>query len=307
MSIQEIPIDTVRIDGGTQARAAISNELVAQYVDALTDGVTLPPVMVFFDGATYWLADGFHRWHANHKIGATTIAAAVRPGTQRDAVLFSVGANGSHGLPPNNADKRKAVMLLLADAEWSAWSDREVAKQCHVSHTMVQIARRSLATVASEESPQRTYTTKHGTESTMDTAGQKDAAAKKKAGAPAAAPEPVAAPAPAHAPGPVTPQVATAPVVAASLEMAALVEELASLTERLAECTAMLDETLADNEILAKVVRSSDPLGTAIAEIKSLKAQVAQLREAQIGLMNGKNEAIRLAKSWKRKAEGGTK
>ena len=65
----------------------------------------------------------------------------------------------------------------------------------------------------------------------------------------------------------------------------------------------MLDETLADNEILAKVVRSSDPLGTSIAEIKSLKAQNAQLREGEVGLMNSKNEAIRLAKSWKRKAE----
>ena len=101
--------------------------------------------------------------------------------SQREAVLFSVGANGKHGMPPNAADKRKAVMLLLADAEWSAWSDREIARQCHVSHPTVASHRASLVNFSSVESPQRTYSTKHGTEAKMNTAGQKTAAAKKAA------------------------------------------------------------------------------------------------------------------------------
>lgn len=69
---------------------------------------------------------------------------------------------GNFRMPPNSADKRKAVRRLLTDAEWSAWSDRDIAKQCHVTHRFVGLVRGSLDTVSSEDSPQRTYTTKHG-------------------------------------------------------------------------------------------------------------------------------------------------
>jgi len=84
-----------------------------------------------------------------------SIEADIRAGTLRDAVLYSVGANGKHGMPPSNDDKRKAVLVLLNDAEWSAWSDREIAKQCHVSHQMVCNYRSSLSTVDSENAAER--------------------------------------------------------------------------------------------------------------------------------------------------------
>lgn len=55
----------------------------------------------------------------------------------RDAILFSVGVNSSHGLRRTNADKRRSVMRLLDDAEWSTWSDREIARRCGVSQPFV--------------------------------------------------------------------------------------------------------------------------------------------------------------------------
>src|SRR5260370_21587031 len=69
--------------------------------------------------------------------------ADVRPGTERDALLFSISCNGAHGLPRTNADKHKAVTLLLADAEWNQWSDREIARRCQASHVFVHQVRRS--------------------------------------------------------------------------------------------------------------------------------------------------------------------
>jgi hypothetical protein len=69
----------------------------------------------------------------------------VRQGTQRDAVLFGISANNAHGLPRTQADKRKAVELLLGDAEWSQWSDREIARRCHVGHAFVSRLRRGLS------------------------------------------------------------------------------------------------------------------------------------------------------------------
>jgi hypothetical protein len=39
-------------------------------------------------------------------------------------------------------DKRKAVRLLLADAEWGQWSDRKIARHCQVSQWFVSRLRK---------------------------------------------------------------------------------------------------------------------------------------------------------------------
>jgi hypothetical protein len=54
-----------------------------------------------------------------------------------DAVLFSVGANATHGLRRSNEDKRRAVKTLLAVAEWAAWPQVKIAEACGVSREFV--------------------------------------------------------------------------------------------------------------------------------------------------------------------------
>lgn len=70
-----------------------------------------------------------------------------------------------------------------------------------------------------------------------------------------------------------------------------------------AELRANLDETLADNESMAKSFEGDDRLGEALADAKKWRAEVMVLRQRVNGLMNEKNEAVRSAKSWQRKAE----
>jgi hypothetical protein len=140
-----ITVSRLRTDGGTQPRADLSDETVAEYRDAMVNGTTFPPVVVFYDGTDHWLADGFHRLAAAKETGAKEISADIRPGTQRDAILHSVGANGAHGLRRTNADKRRAVERLLADEEWSRWSDRKIADACGVTHPFVGKVRAELA------------------------------------------------------------------------------------------------------------------------------------------------------------------
>lgn len=132
-----LDLDKIRIDGGTQSRAELNQDTVAEYAEAYKAGAEFPPVTVFFDGKHQWLADGFHRYFASKAAGRTTILEKVTPGTQRDAVLFSLSANATHGLRRTNDDKRRAVMTLLNDPEWSGWSDREIARQCGVTHPFV--------------------------------------------------------------------------------------------------------------------------------------------------------------------------
>jgi hypothetical protein len=116
---QRLAIDVIRQDGGTQPRSIVHDDWIADYAADMQAGADFPAVVVFFDGASYWLADGFHRVGAAVASGQTDIDADVRQGTRRDAVLFSVGANGQHGHRRTNDDKRRAVDVLLNDPEWA--------------------------------------------------------------------------------------------------------------------------------------------------------------------------------------------
>jgi hypothetical protein len=142
--MKNINIKTIQYNGGTQSRVEINQEIVAEYAEAIKGGAEFPAVVIFNDGVDNWLADGFHRFHAHSQAGKTSIAADVRKGTERDAILFSLGANGQHGLRRTNADKRKAVMTILNDFDWSEWSSHKIAEVCCVSHTFVDSVRNSI-------------------------------------------------------------------------------------------------------------------------------------------------------------------
>jgi hypothetical protein len=136
--IENVELALIRADSRCQPRATLFLDVVEEYANDMAAGAAFPPVVVFHDGTEYWLADGFHRRQAAEVLGLTEIAADVRPGTLRDAILFSVSANAGHGMRRSNDDKRRAVTTLLADPEWARWSDREIARQCSVSHVFVQ-------------------------------------------------------------------------------------------------------------------------------------------------------------------------
>ncbi len=104
---------------------------------------------------------------------------------QQHARLYAYGANRAHGKPPTNADKRKAVLGMLADAP--DWSDRAIAKHVGVSPSTVGSCRPSLSNLDSETPDERAYTTKHGTEAVMKTSAIGKASAQNVSGKQAAA------------------------------------------------------------------------------------------------------------------------
>lgn len=269
-----IELSKIRIDGGTQQREQLNEDVVAEYAEAMKSGAKFPAVTVFYDGAVYWLADGFHRFFAAKSAGLSKIAENVIPGTSRDARLFSFGVNADHGLRRTNADKRKIVLAMLEDTEWSGWSDNAIAKACHVSHTFVSNLRHVTCNVASEKPTEKTYTTKHGTTATMDTANI----------------------------GKVVP-IPPAKIEISTGELAELRAENERLKEWGSENAATAKEMLAENESLSAIFEQDDKLAASIAECKKLREMNRILEERMRGLMNEKNEAIRAAKSWQRKAE----
>lgn len=144
-SIQAVEIAKIRMDGGTQPRAQLYKEVVAEYAEDMRLGAVFPPVIVYFDGEEYWLADGFHRVRARESIGDKEVTAEVHLGKQRDAVLYAVGANAAHGLRRTNADKYRSAERLLLDQEWMRWSNREIARKCGVSPNFVRAIRQKLS------------------------------------------------------------------------------------------------------------------------------------------------------------------
>jgi cell division protein FtsB len=146
-----VPVDAVRIDGGTQSRLKINLDTVASYAEKMEHGEEFPPVVVFFDGKDMWMGDGFHRYHAVKKNGKASIRVDVINGTVRDAILHSYGANGQHGLPMSNEDKWSVVLEMVRDFEWGEWSNREIARQCNVSHVFVAKVRASLTVIEKVE------------------------------------------------------------------------------------------------------------------------------------------------------------
>lgn len=164
-----LPLDSVCVDKSIQSREKLNENVILEYTEAMKDGAKFPDIVVFYDGSVYWLADGFHRFEAARRLKVEDTGAEVKEGTKRDAILYSACANSKHGLRRTNADKRKAVSILIKDEDWCKWSDRDIARKCGVSNTFVSELRSSLSTVDSENKT-RAYVNKHGSVSIMSTA-----------------------------------------------------------------------------------------------------------------------------------------
>jgi hypothetical protein len=138
-------LSEIRTDAGCQPRSGIVDEAVEDYRAHLSHGGDLPPVDVFYDGSEYYLADGYHRFHAHARAGLKRINAIVSQGTLREAVLYSLGANQTHGLRRSNEDKRRAVERMFGDDEWVNWSDAKIAGHIGVSQSFVRDLRPKIA------------------------------------------------------------------------------------------------------------------------------------------------------------------
>ena len=160
-------LSQIRIDGGTQARSEINQITVAEYAGSLRQGHNFPPIVVFYDGKFYWLADGFHRLSASRKAGFKDIEVDLKLGTLREAILYAVGSNATHGLRRTIQDKYHAVRMFLFDDEWSQWSDRMIAKHTVTSHPFVAKVRISIK--GGNVSTPSTKVSKNGSSSTLET------------------------------------------------------------------------------------------------------------------------------------------
>jgi len=138
-----VPIARIRLDGGTQPRAALDFDAIEDYAEAMAAGARFPSVVVFHDGENYWLADGFHRLKAAYAAGFDVIGCEVRQGTLEDARWHSFSANKSNGLRRTRGDIEGAIRSALTHPKSALMSDRAIARHVGCSHSWVSELRRA--------------------------------------------------------------------------------------------------------------------------------------------------------------------
>lgn len=256
--MRTVKLNDIRIDGGTQGRVVIDQQHVYHMVEMMKEGYEFDPIDTNFDGATYWLVDGFHRYHAYKLMGIKEVMIKYVPGTQEEAVIRSYGVNAKHGLPRSFEDKKKVVLDALANPLLKDKSNYEIAKICVVSQPFV----------AGIKDPEKKKKQKEATKRHMEK--KVNEAIEEKS---------------------VTNQISSEKTTHAenpNLDTGAAPDE----DELRATELAMQ----ADQEAMYKLLESDEPLKVAHEEIKRLNHLNGQLEVRLHGLMNERNEAVKMVK-----------
>lgn len=251
--MKKINLNDIRIDGGTQGRELIDQQLVYHYLECMKEDAQFPPLLTVFDGATHWLVDGFHRYHAYKLMGIKQVEVNYKPGTQLEAQVMSFGVNGTHGKPRTNEDKRKVVEAAMVHELTKDKSDYEIAKICEVSKSFVG-AIRNPETKKKQTEAKKKHVVEKAKQIVEESGGNSS--------------------------------------LTTNTEVVHVNGEAPDEDELKANELAMQ----ADLDAMNKLLEADDALATAHEEIKRLNYLNAQLEVRMHGLMNEKNEAIKLCK-----------
>ena len=260
----------ITVDSSLQGRSKLNQEVIDEYSETIREGGKLPAIKVFRIGSSHYLVDGWHRYFAHKKAGLADIEVDVIDGNMREATLYAIGANDDHGLRRNNEDKRKAVMMLLDDVEWSEWNDSEIAKAARVSRMTVSRIKSSLGIKNDEVKIIR-----DGKEIKLNTANIGSKNEKKFLGV-----------------QPIQEENFENEITA---EMEAIVEENETLTRRLA--VAAMEASDEEKRM------AEDQLAQMAAEIKTLTATLNSSQTQANTYMNQVADLKDQVKYWKRRAE----
>lgn len=129
-------------DARFQSRTRTDSSTVDDYKEAMSGGTVMPPITVALVDGMMFIVDGWHRVTAARELGYDEIEAEIVSMSEADAVWRAASANQSHGLRRSNADKIRAVEMVIALPDSESLSDREVARRIGVSHEFVRQHRR---------------------------------------------------------------------------------------------------------------------------------------------------------------------
>ena len=132
-------LSRITVDERIQVRVGgLDQDKVREYAVVMSEGGEFPPVVLFRDGETLYLADGFHRVAAARRAGKSEISAEIHPGGFAGAVEYAEDANLTHGFALSTRDKRNIFERRWRRGhEWRNLSDRLIAQALGVAHTTI--------------------------------------------------------------------------------------------------------------------------------------------------------------------------
>jgi transposase len=145
-----LPISSIERDPEMQHRLTPDPGLISEYAALMGDGTEFPPVIVWWDGQSYWLSDGFRRVAAAQLAGLSTVRAEIRTGTRQDALWDSYAANSTHGARRQPAETERVIRLALLHPASAGLSNVQIAKHLHVAEATVRRWRSRLSSPREE-------------------------------------------------------------------------------------------------------------------------------------------------------------
>ncbi len=131
--VSVISLDIARINAcsETQTRVSRSPGVVEDYAELMRSGTQFPPVRTWFDGAHYWLTDGFQRIEAAKHAQLQSFDCEVHFGSLEDALWDSFSVNATNGLRRTNEDIKAIVGRALSHPRALRLSTNQLAKHGH--------------------------------------------------------------------------------------------------------------------------------------------------------------------------------
>ena len=136
-----LEVAQIVFDKELQVRIETCQQTIHEYYEVMEteeDMKKFPPLVVYFDGCYYWLADGHHRYWAIFRRGFEKVLVKVIDGTHDDAILAAVRLNSQNGLRLKDDDWEKIIPLITNKKQWKDWSNRKLGEELGCSYKTIE-------------------------------------------------------------------------------------------------------------------------------------------------------------------------
>lgn len=144
--IERLVLGDLTLDPDLQVRGGCDGKTIAEYAAlmAADPPTEFDPIDVFDIGGTFYLAHGWHRYHAAQRAKLDTIACSIIEGTMEEAFEFALAANKKNGRRLTRKETWNAIDVALR--QFSHWNNSRIAKHVGCTHPTVS-RRRKLKTL----------------------------------------------------------------------------------------------------------------------------------------------------------------
>jgi hypothetical protein len=139
-----VPLNLIRTDDAIKPRLKLDQRWIEALAKAIRQDCKLPPVVCFYDGDNYWLADGLDRLEAAQLTEQETILVDIRQGSLQDAISYSKSSSQGNKEKRQIVDRFLGLLESMGKEEKEYWSHQNIGRYCCVTSAYVGQRRQQL-------------------------------------------------------------------------------------------------------------------------------------------------------------------